>query len=78
MILTDRAVDSKDTTLYKTFLGSDFVKEGTVRRQVGRRPVQGRDEARCNIVELQGTTGSAPAIDRTKGFRADDQGRTRT
>ena len=28
VILTDRAVDSKDPTLYKTFLGSDFVKEG--------------------------------------------------
>ena len=25
--------------------------------------------SRCNIVELQGTTGSAPAIDRAKGFR---------
>src|SRR3982751_4033484 len=28
VILTDRAVDSKDTTLYKTFIGSDFVLEG--------------------------------------------------
>ncbi len=28
VILTDRAVDSKDTSLYKTFLGSDFVLEG--------------------------------------------------
>ena len=28
VVLTDRAVDSKDTTLYKTFIGSDFVKEG--------------------------------------------------
>ena len=28
VILTDRAVDSEDTSLYETFLGSDFVKEG--------------------------------------------------
>ena len=28
VVLTDRAVDSKDTTLYKTFIGSDFIKEG--------------------------------------------------
>ena len=28
VILTDRAVDSKDTSLYKTFIGSDFVEEG--------------------------------------------------
>ncbi len=28
VILTDRAVDSKDKSLYKTFIGSDFVLEG--------------------------------------------------
>ena len=28
VILTDRAVDTPDQTLYKTFLGSDFVAEG--------------------------------------------------
>ena len=28
VILTDRAVDSEDTSLYETFLGSDFVVEG--------------------------------------------------
>ena len=28
VILTDRAVDTPDKTLYKTFLGSDFVAEG--------------------------------------------------
>ena len=68
VILTDRAVDSKDTSLYKTFLGSDFVKEGQQGRRVGRREVQGRRPGPINIVELQGTTGSAPAIDRKQGF----------
>ena len=28
VILTDRAIDSDDETLYKTFLGSDFIEEG--------------------------------------------------
>ena len=28
VILTDRAVDTEDTSLYVTFIGSDFVKEG--------------------------------------------------
>ena len=28
VILTDRAIDSKETDLYKTFLGSDFILEG--------------------------------------------------
>jgi ABC-type sugar transport system substrate-binding protein len=68
VILTDRAVDSKDPSLYKTFLGSDFVKEGN---KAGEWLV--KDEASAtgtvNIAEIQGTTGSAPAIDRGKGFR---------
>jgi len=69
VILTDRAVDSKDTTLYKTFLGSDFVKEGT---KAGDWLVKEEASATgtVNIAELQGTTGSAPAIDRQKGFKA--------
>jgi galactofuranose transport system substrate-binding protein len=67
VILTDRAVDSKDTTLYKTFIGSDFVKEGKL---AGEWLVNETKSATgpVNIVELQGTTGSAPANDRKKGF----------
>jgi simple sugar transport system substrate-binding protein len=67
VILTDRAVDSQDTSLYATFLGSDFVEEG---RKAGNWLVEqyaGTTEP-VNIVELQGTTGSAPAIDRQEGF----------
>ncbi|MFR9778744.1 ABC transporter substrate-binding protein [Micromonospora sp. MS34] len=67
VILTDRAVDSVDKSLYKTFLGSDFVKEG---RLAGEWLVEQEKSATgpVNIVELQGTTGSAPANDRKKGF----------
>jgi ABC-type sugar transport system substrate-binding protein len=67
VILTDRAVDSQDKTLYKTFLGSDFIKEG---RLSGEWVVNEFKSAtgQVNIVELQGTTGSAPANDRKEGF----------
>jgi simple sugar transport system substrate-binding protein len=67
VVLTDRAIDSPDTSLYKTFLGSDFVKEG---RKSGEWLTQQFASAtgEVNIVELQGTTGSAPANDRRKGF----------
>jgi len=66
VILTDRAVSS-DPSLYAGFIGSDFVEEG---RKAGRWvsekfPGAGQD---VNIVELQGTVGSAPANDRKKGF----------
>ncbi|GGU83478.1 LacI family transcriptional regulator [Streptomyces litmocidini] len=67
VILTDRAVDSQDTSLYRTFLGSDFVKEG---REAGEWLVKEYEgtSAPVNLVELQGTTGSAPANDRKAGF----------
>ena len=67
VILSDRAVDSKDTSLYVTFMGSDFTEEG---RKAGRWLVEKMKgtSGDVNIVELQGTVGSAPAIDRKKGF----------
>jgi ABC-type sugar transport system substrate-binding protein len=67
VILTDRAVDSKDTTLYRTFIGSDFVKEGKLSGEWLVNEYKGKTDP-VNIVELQGTTGSAPANDRKKGF----------
>jgi len=66
VILTDRAVTS-DSSLYVGFLGSDFVEEG---RKAGRWVSEKFKDATedVNIVELQGTVGAAPAIDRKKGF----------
>ncbi|OIJ26961.1 LacI family transcriptional regulator [Nocardioides luteus] len=71
VVLTDRAVDTEDTSLYVTFIGSDFVEEG---EKAGQWLVDNADasdvdkDGAINVVELQGTTGSAPAIDRKKGF----------
>jgi ABC-type sugar transport system substrate-binding protein len=66
VVLTDRAVDSKDTSLYESFLGSDFVLEG---QKAGEWAVQQFGDKPTNIVEIQGTTGSAPANDRMAGFK---------
>jgi ABC-type sugar transport system substrate-binding protein len=72
VILTDRAVEVSDDGLYVTLIGSDFVEEG---RRAGRWLLDyyqngaGKDvKGDVNIVELQGTVGSAPANDRKKGF----------
>jgi ABC-type sugar transport system substrate-binding protein len=66
VILTDRAVDSSDKTLYKSFLGSDFKKEG---EKAGAWAVKEfADQPKVRVVELQGTAGSAPALDRKEGF----------
>ena len=66
VILTDRAVDVKDDSLWLSFIGSDFIEEG---RRAARWLVESmKTPEAVNIVELQGTIGSAPAIDRTIGF----------
>jgi len=68
VILTDRAVKVSDDSLYITFIGSDFVEEG---RKAGRWLLERAAKtpgAALNIVELQGTVGSAPALDRKRGF----------
>jgi galactofuranose transport system substrate-binding protein len=71
VILTDRAVDVADTSLWVTFMGSDFVEEGrrAARWLVDFAPAKDlAAKGTVNVVELQGTVGSAPAIDRKRGF----------
>lgn len=68
VILTDRAVKVADPSLYVTFIGSDFVEEGRKAAKWLVERAAKTPNAALNIVELQGTVGSAPAIDRKKGF----------
>ncbi len=64
VVLLDRTVDA-DKSLYLTAVTSDLVHEGRV---AGEWLVSEMGDEECRIVELQGTTGSSPAIDRKKGF----------
>ena len=64
VILLDRGIKVSDESLYATLIGSDFVKEG---RMAGEWLAE-KTGGKCNIVELLGTPGSAPANDRKKGF----------
>jgi simple sugar transport system substrate-binding protein len=73
VILTDRTVDVQDDSLWATFMGSDFVEEGRraakwLMENYHRLKNPGKSSTVVNIVELQGTVGSAPAIDRKEGF----------
>ena len=67
VILTDRAIDVKDKSLYVTMIGSDFLEEG---RRAGRwlEEEYKNNPGPINIAELQGTVGSAPANDRHSGL----------
>ena len=64
VILLDRQIDASDE-LYLTAVTSDQVHEGKV---AGDWLVQAVGDKACKVVELQGTTGSSPAINRKKGF----------
>lgn len=67
VILVDRGIKVPDDSLYATLIASDFVEEGRMAAEWLAKKVSGK----AGIVELQGTPGAAPAIDRKKGF---DQG----
>ena len=65
VILTDRSVDA-DPSLYRTFLGSDFIAEGEKAGTWAK--TEFADETEVKYVQLEGTTGSAPANDRATGW----------
>lgn len=64
VILVDRGINVSDDSLYTTLIASDFVQEGRMAGEWLAKKLNGKG----NIVELQGTPGAAPAIDRKKGF----------
>ncbi|MEM9157988.1 MAG: ABC transporter substrate-binding protein [Verrucomicrobiota bacterium] len=65
VILLDRTIETEDESYYVTFIGSNFVKEGEMAAEWMVENVKGD---KVNIVEMEGTPGSAPANDRKKGF----------
>lgn len=64
VVLVDRGIKVSDESLYATLIASDFVEEG----KMAAEWLAKRTGGKANIVELQGTPGAAPAIDRKKGF----------
>lgn len=64
VVLVDRGVDVKDDSLYATLIASDFVSEGKMAAEWLVKKTGGK----ASIIQLEGTPGAAPAIDRKKGF----------
>jgi galactofuranose transport system substrate-binding protein len=64
VVLVDRGIKVSDQSLYTTLIASDFVSEGKMAAAWLAKKVDGK----ASIVELQGSPGAAPAIDRKKGF----------
>lgn len=66
VFLVDRDVEVSDKSLYVTRISADFNLEG----KLAGAWLAAEAKGTCKIVELQGTTGSAPAIERKGGFEA--------
>jgi len=66
VILEDRTIDA-DPSLYASWIGDDFKKEGVT---AGTWAAKEAGSTPTNMVVLEGTTGSAPAIDRATGFNS--------
>jgi ABC-type sugar transport system substrate-binding protein len=66
VFLADRDVDTQDKSLFVTRISADFNLEG----RLAGAWLAAASKGSCQIVELQGTVGSAPAIERKKGFEA--------
>ncbi|MBL6765142.1 MAG: ABC transporter substrate-binding protein [Verrucomicrobiae bacterium] len=64
VVLVDRGLKVADESLYATLIASDFVAEGRMAAEWLVKKTGGK----ASIIELQGTPGAAPAIDRKKGF----------
>ena len=66
VVLVDRGVTVSDESLFTTLIASDFVAEGRMAGEWLAKKAGGK----AGIIQLEGTTGSAPANDRRKGFEA--------
>ncbi len=70
VILIDRKVNVEDQSLYTTWIGSDFYKEGRLAGETLAKCLRrnGRQNDSIRIVVLQGTKGATATIGRTEGF----------
>lgn len=71
VILSDRSVKVEDDSLYTSWIGSNFKKQGKRAGKWLRNYLEkkNRGEEQINIVTLQGTLDSTAQLGRTKGFR---------
>lgn len=68
VILSDRGTNIKDDSLYMTYIGADFVEEGRRAMKWIEKNIS-RTTSTVNLLEVQGTLGSSPMIQRSEGFQ---------
>ena len=65
VLVLDREVEVKDDSLYVSYIGADTYNEGRLAAEWLLKKVDGK----AKVVELQGTPGASPTINRFNGFR---------
>ncbi|MCM2369125.1 ABC transporter substrate-binding protein [Aporhodopirellula aestuarii] len=65
VLILDRQVEVKDDSLYVTYIGADTYNEGRLAAEWLIEKTGGK----AKVVELQGTPGASPTINRYNGFR---------
>lgn len=68
VVLVDRMVTTQDDSLYACYIGSNFIKQGEAAGDYLIRKADDLDKDHLNIVEISGTLGSTPMIERQSGF----------
>ena len=68
VILLDRGIETSDDSLYTTYIGADFIREGKFAAEYLKKKFPNSDEP-INIVELRGVEDSTPTMGRSEGFR---------
>ena len=68
VVLVDRMVTTQDDSLYACYIGSNFVKQGEAAGNYLIRKADDLGKNHLNIVEISGTLGSTPMIERQSGF----------
>ncbi|MDI6104432.1 ABC transporter substrate-binding protein [Actinoplanes sp. NEAU-A12] len=69
VVLTDRLIDEKDTSLWTSSIGAEFASEGNLAALYLANAFSGT-AGPVNVVEILGTTGSTPTKQRAEGFAA--------
>lgn len=67
VILVDRMMDTDDS-LYACYIGSDFILQGEAAAQYLMRKADDLGAQHLNVVEISGTLGSTPMMQRQQGF----------
>ena len=69
VLLSDRSIEVSDDDMFMTFIGADFIEEGcrAMRWIQNNVPLE---QGIVRIMELQGTIGATPTVERKLGFES--------